>query len=129
MVIWIYLLLIVIQIGLTYPSFSATCSSANGLGGIVYLLHHLLDVYVFWGFLFLTTRREHLIHLLIIIGVAVHWLTNNYECVATTYMNELCGYKRDQWLDSIVNRIRPFYYTHIIWLIVLFCYDIWILIR
>lgn len=40
-------------------------------------------------------------------------------------MNHLCGYPRDTWLDSIVNRIRPFYYTHIVWLVALVGYDAW----
>lgn len=123
--VWIYLLLVIIQLAVTYPTFSATCSTANGIGGVVYLFHHFLDVYVFWAFLFLTTRREHLVHLLVIVMVAIHWLTNNYECIATTYMNHLCGYPRDTWLDSIVNRIRPFYYTHIVWLVALVGYDAW----
>lgn len=122
--IWsVYLSIVALQIALTYPRFSLTCLDDSGLGITVYVLHHFLDVFVFWSFLFLTTRREHLIHLLVILGVALHWATNNYECIATTYMNELCGYRRNQWLDSIVNRIRPFYYTHIVWLLALATQD------
>ena len=96
-----------------------------GIGGLVYILHHFLDVYVFWAFLFLTTSSEHIIHLLVILGVGIHWATNNYECIATTYMNTVCGYPRDTWLDSLVNRIRPFYYTHAVWLLALASYDAW----
>jgi hypothetical protein len=123
MIWWVYFSIVLVQILVTYPQFSTTCISAQGAGLVVYILHHFLDVFVFWSFLFLTTRGEHLVHLLVIIGVALHWLTNNYECIATTYMNELCGYARDQWLDSLVNRLRPFYYTHIVWLVVLAIYD------
>lgn len=129
MIAWIYGGLVALQLALTYPSFSDTCSTANGLGGMLYVSHHILDVYVFWGVLFLTTRREHLVHLLVLCVVALHWLTNNYECILTTYMNEVCGYSRDKWLDSIVNRIRPFYYTHIVWLLAVASYDMWVLLR
>ena len=124
--IWsIYIGIVLLQIALTYPRFSKTCLDKDGIGVMVYILHHLLDVFVFWSFLFLTTRTEHLIHLLVILGVGLHWITNQYECIATTYMNEVCGVKRTQWLDSIVNRIRPFYYTHAVWLLVLASYDAW----
>jgi hypothetical protein len=125
MIWFVYLGIVLFQVALTFPRFSNTCVDGTGIGSIVYVFHHFLDVFVFWSFLFLTTRREHLLHLLVILGIAFHWLTNNYECIATTYMNEVCGYKRDQWLDSIVNRIRPFYYTHIVWLSVLAGYDAW----
>lgn len=118
---WVYITILAVQIAITYPRFSETC---KGNGFVVYFLHHILDVYVFWSFLFLTTPLEHRIHLAVIVGVALHWLTNNYECIATTYMNELCGFDRSQWLDSLVNRIRPFYYTHIVWLLALAMYDI-----
>lgn len=118
---FVYFGLVALQLGITYPTFSETCA---GRGEGVYVVHHLLDVFVFWSFLFLTTRLEHLIHLGTILVVILHWLTNNYECIATTYMNELCGYPRDQWLDSMVNRIRPFYYTHLVWLGLLILYDI-----
>jgi hypothetical protein len=117
----VYLGLVALQFAITYPTFSQTC---QGPGGVVYILHHFFDVFVFWSFLFLTTKMEHIVHLYVILGVVLHWITNNYECIATTYMNELCGYPRDQWLDSMVNRIRPFYYTHIVWLGLLVAYDI-----
>ena len=117
----VYFGLVALQLAITYPTFSQTCM---GAGGLVYIFHHFLDVFVFWSFLFLTTKWEHLIHLVVIMGVVFHWLTNNYECIATTYMNEVCGYPRDKWLDSMVNRIRPFYYTHIVWLGALAVYDL-----
>lgn len=124
--IWpLYLGIVLFQILLTYPRFSTTCLDDEGVGLAVYIAHHFLDVFVFWSFLFLTTRTEHLVHLLVISGVVLHWLTNNYECVATTYMNAKCGFDRRQWLDSIVNRVKPFYYTHIVWLLALAGYDVW----
>jgi hypothetical protein len=117
----VYLGLVALQLAITYPHFSQTC---QGPGSAVYIIHHFFDVFVFWSFLFLTTRTEHIVHLCTILGVVIHWLTNNYECIATTYMNELCGFPREQWLDSMVNRIRPFYYTHIVWLALLVAYDL-----
>jgi len=121
--IWsIYGAILLVQLAVTYPHFARTCTSANAIA--VYLLHHMLDVYVFWGPFVLTTRAEFGIHLLTICGIALHWITNNYECVLTTAMNEMCGYPRNQWLDSLVDRLRPTDWTHIVWILVAAIYDV-----
>lgn len=121
---WLYFGLVILQLAVTSPRFATTCNDTSGFGSGVYLIHHLLDVYVFWGFLFLTTPVEHAIHAWVLLGIAIHWLTNNYECILTTEMNRLCGYPRTQWLDSIVDRIRPTYYTHMVWIVLAFVYDV-----
>lgn len=121
--IWsIYGSLLLLQLLLTYPRFSQTCR--NPVAYPVYLLHHLLDIYVFWGPFVLVTRTEFILHLLTIVAIAIHWITNNYECVLTTTMNDLCGYPRTQWLDSLVDRLRPTEWTHIVWLLIAGIYDV-----
>ncbi len=121
---WLYATLVVFQLALTSSRFFTTCHDTTGFGSVVYVIHHLLDVYVFWGFLFLTTSVEYAIHAVVLLGIAVHWLTNNYECILTTEMNRMCGYPRTQGLDSMVDRIRPTYYTHIVWISLAFVYDL-----
>jgi hypothetical protein len=122
--LFLYLVLVLAQLVITGPRFRSTCNDTTGIGSLVYVLHHGLDVFVFWGFLFLTTRTEYAIHAMVLILVAIHWFTNNYECIFTTYMNEICGYPRSQWLDSIVNRIRPTYYTHTVWIVLVGIWDV-----
>jgi hypothetical protein len=124
MIWWIYFGIVALQLAITYPRFSQTCNSS--IGYPVYLLHHFLDVFVFWGFLFMTTKAEFRIHLVVITLIVIHWFTNNYECILTTEMNRMCGYPRKQWLDSIVDRIRPTYYTHTVWVVLVGIYDIMI---
>lgn len=121
--IWsVYLAILLVQLVVTYPYFARTCASENTV--FLYVLHHILDVYVFWGPFVLTTPVEFAIHALVIVGIAIHWITNNYECILTTLMNEQCGYPRKQWLDSLVDRLRPNNWTHIVWLLVALSYDI-----
>lgn len=94
-----------LQIGLTIRPFTKSCLSLDFERWVIYLGHHLFDVFLVWSFLFLTKPIEFLAHFLLAIGVAIHWATNNNECELTVYMNKLCGYPADQWLDSIKNKL------------------------
>lgn len=123
----LYGAILLLQLVVTYPHFARTCASDTAV--ILYFLHHGLDVYVFWGPFVLSTPTEFAIHLLVIFGIAIHWITNNYECILTTTMNEQCGYPRKQWLDSLVDRLRPTDWTHIVWILVAAIYDVLQILR
>lgn len=101
--ITVFLVFYIAQIFLSFPTFWRTCERLNFERFAVYFAHHVLDVFLFWSPFFLITRREHIAHLIALIAVSVHWVTNNNNCIATEYMNRLCGYKNDQWLDSLKN--------------------------
>ena len=60
--------------------------------------------------------------------VALHWITNDNNCIATEYMNRLCGYKEDQWLDSLKNMFDLRKYSEyflFIWLGLLAVHDVY----
>ncbi len=104
------------------------CKNINLLKIMIYILHHLLDVYVFFGFLINETKKEFITHLLLIIGLLIHWFTNNYDCILTTYLNNLCGFNKKEWFQSIMFRIYKFtniYYIHSYWLFGLILYDLY----
>ena len=119
----VYAVILGFQLIVTLPRLHATCQGLDIWRFFIYISHHFLDVYVFWGFLFLQTRTEFLTHAVVIVLVAIHWFTNNYECILTTYLNDLCGYDHKAWLDSIVSRIGTGY-IHTWWVLVHAIYDI-----
>jgi hypothetical protein len=94
-----------LQILVTAPRFLASCTPLGFEAICVYLAHHALDVYIFWGPLFLQTQAEFQTYILITALVGAHWFLNNNQCIATVYMNHLCGYPEADWLDSLKNRL------------------------
>lgn len=87
---------------------------------MIYFVHHATDVFLFWAFLFLTTRGEYIFHACIVFLTVIHWLTYKNRCIATVWLNRRCGYDEDVWLDSILNRLalrtRIGEYYQIVWL-------------
>jgi hypothetical protein len=126
---WIlFSLVFTLQILLTLPRFRTTCQSKTAYTWFLYFSHHILDVFLFWSFLFLTTQFEHLVHLLILLGVVIHWFTNNNLCVLTVMMNEECGYPENEWLDSLKNMLglrNINEYFHFIWMLLIALQDVY----
>ncbi len=122
MLIIIFIILLITQMILAYKKFLTTCKAKNNiLPNLVFVGHHLLDVYVFFGILLNSLKYNKYIHSVTIILILIHWVTNNYECILTTYLNELCGYSRDQWFDNLINRSnlhKHFYYIHSYWILI-----------
>ena len=125
-----FLIVYFIQLALTFPKFQATCDRKTLYSYSLYFIHHLLDVFLFWSFLFLTTRTDYLLHILLVVIVAIHWLTYDNLCILTVIMNRQCGYPDEMWLDSLKNMLglRTFSeYFLFIWLGVLVAYDVFML--
>ena len=124
----IFLSILFLQFALTLQRFLTTCKKKSLYTWFLYISHHALDVFLFWSFLFLTTRIEFGIHLLILIGVVIHWFTYDNKCIITVLMNRECGYPDDQWLDSIKNMLglRAINeYFHFIWMFLLAGQDLY----
>jgi len=117
-----FLLIYSLQILLTINNIYKTCKKKS-----IYFFHHLFDVFLFWSFLFITTRHEHIAHFLILIGVVIHWLSYKNKCIITVLMNRECGYPEDLWLDSIKNMLHLRNISenfHFIWMFILATHDI-----
>ena len=98
----VYFLVLGAQLASSAPRFLQTC---DDMSIPLYLIHHALDVFLFWSVLFVTTRTEVLLHLLYAVVTFLHWISYNNRCILTVWMNRRCGYPEDVWLDSIVNRL------------------------
>lgn len=114
-----YLLIYFLQISTTLPNFIQSCFDLSFPNLLIFFIHHLLDVFIFWAIFFLNTKTEYIIHIITCILVAIHWFSYGNRCYATVYMNRRCGYDEDYWLDSLKNRsgLRRFSeYFQFIWL-------------
>lgn len=126
---WVYFILVYFaQIVATLPEFRATCQQPQPWP--LYVSHHALDVFLFWGPVFVRSPEDFAVHAVMILIVATHWFYNNNRCIMTEWMNERCGYAERRWLDSLKNRLGLRAWSewfHFIWLGVLLGYDVWML--
>lgn len=60
------------------------CNSLCGLS--LLSIHHILDIYIYFGGYF--TNPSY--HLLTIILLLIHWRTNNDKCFLTQWVNSVC---------------------------------------
>ena len=97
----IFLLLLFIQIALTFKTFTSTCSNLGFLTLVIYLAHHAYDIYLFWAPLFLQKTKEYLIHAFAAIATGAHWFAYDNKCIATVILNKRCGYNINDWLPSL----------------------------
>jgi hypothetical protein len=130
---WIlFLSIVILQIAITLEPFLKSCQDLDGFKLFVFISHHFLEVFLFWSFLFLTRPFEFQLHIVTAIIVGFLWFIYDYTCIWTVYMNYLCGFPKQQWLDSLVNRtglrnISEYYHSY--WLVALIGYDIYMLMK
>jgi hypothetical protein len=128
----VYGIVLGIQILVTIRRFITSCKELSLVAWGMYIIHHFLDVFLFWSFLFLTEPIEYILHILLVIGVAIHWFSYENRCVATVYMNRLCGFPEDEWMDSLKNMTglrKVSEYFQFVWLGVLVLLDIFLLYK
>ena len=124
----LYGLVYAAQLALTFPNFYRQCTRLSVPSLLLYFAHHLVDVFLFWSFLFLTNRAEFIAHFVLVLIVATHWFMNQNRCVATVTMNRMCGFPEGDWLDSLKNRLGLRHiseYFHFIWIGALMVQDIY----
>lgn len=124
----LYGLVYAVQIALTFPNFYRRCTHLSVPSLLLYFTHHLVDVFLFWSFLFLTVRSEFIVHFVLVLIVAAHWFMNQNRCVATVAMNRMCGFPEGDWLDSLKNRLGLRHiseYFHFIWVGALMVQDLY----
>lgn len=127
----IFVLIFIFQIALTIRNLYNTCAKRGFYLWFIYTLHHLFDIFLFWSWLFLTTKLEYKIHLLVIISVIINWIMYENNCIITIMMNRECGYPKYQWFDSIKNMMgleSIYKYFHFVWMIILACQDIYMIL-
>jgi hypothetical protein len=127
-----FILVYLLQVSLTFPNFYRRCTHLSVPSVLLYFAHHLVDVFLFWSFLFLTSRAEFTLHFVLVLIVAAHWFTYNNRCIATVTMNRMCGFPEGDWLDSLKNRLglrNLSEHFHFIWVGLLIVQDLYHMLR
>ena len=98
--------------------FQSPCSTI--MGNILLLIHHFVGIYLFiGGFLF-----NNYYHLLVLILVIIHWITNNNRCELTIITNNYCKYHEDKKYNDFPNMINVDKNLYWIIIFILIIYDI-----
>ena len=79
-----------------------TCLKGNIKILPVLLFHRLLWVFLFFGWIF-DSKFILIIYLLFNIGLQIHWLFNNNECVITQIERKMCKLPADSYSDYFYN--------------------------
>jgi hypothetical protein len=70
--------------------FTTKCDTIKG--EIYLFIHHIMSVYIlFGGFLF-----NPIYHLIFLIIILLHWITNNNKCLLTELTNKYCGLNKNR---------------------------------
>ena len=97
-------------------------------GEILLIIHHIMGVYIYLGaFLF-----NPLYHLIFIIIILIHWITNNNKCELTVITNKYCGYNKERKFHDLNHKLKLYKLNkniHYYYLIGLIIYDIIYLIK
>jgi hypothetical protein len=122
----LFLLFYLFQILIAIPYFK-TCVNINLITISIFLLHHVIDVYGYFGIFINETLFDYQLHTIAIISILVHWYLNDYRCEVTKKLNELCERDPNAWeynIVGIISQSTGIYYLHSILLIGLLIYDI-----
>ena len=99
-------------------SFQYPCSTFTG--NLLLLIHHLVGIYIsIGGILF-----NNYYHLLFLIGVIIHWITNNNRCELTIITNKYCNYDEKKNFNDFPNMINLDKNLYWIIVFILIIYDI-----
>jgi hypothetical protein len=122
----LFLLFYVIQLLVALPYFT-TCKNINFITVSIFLLHHIIDVYGYFGIFINETIVETEFHVLMILVILLHWYFNNYQCAITRKLNQLCERDHNSWEYNIVGIISThtgIHYLHTYLLIGILIYDL-----
>lgn len=122
----LFLFFYLFQILISIPYFK-TCKNINITTTLIFLVHHIIDVYGYFGIFINETLFDYQFHLMAIIIILVHWYLNNYRCEVTLKLNELCERDKNAWeynIVGIISQTTGIYYLHSILLVGLLVYDI-----
>lgn len=121
----LFIFFYVLQLLIAYPHFR-TCKNINLSTVSIFLLHHVIDVYGYFGIFINESLFDYEFHFFMILVVMAHWYTNNYKCEITTKLNELCERDPNEWeynIVSIISESTGIYYLHSYLLLGLLIYD------
>tara|TARA_B100000287_G_scaffold384337_1_gene390735 strand:- start:301 stop:732 length:432 start_codon:yes stop_codon:yes gene_type:complete len=92
-------------------------------------IHHVLDIYIYFGGYF----TNPLYHLITIVILLIHWITNDDKCFLTQWVNAVCypeyslipnNYKRFNDFSNMLGIQDKYPNIHYYYVIFMICYDL-----
>ena len=68
------------------------------------IFHHILSIFLYFGWI-LNDKRILQVYLFIPPVIAMHWLINE-NCILTEYTNETCKWKKNKYLNDLIEQIN-----------------------
>lgn len=124
-------ILATIQFSLDINEFPCKVKKNNNLfyGLSLLYIHHVLDIYIYFGGYF----TNPLYHLITIIILLIHWITNDDKCFLTQWVNSVCypeyslipnNYKRFNDFSNMLGIQAKYPNIHYYYVIFMICYDL-----
>lgn len=66
---------------------------------ILQYIHHFIAIFMSWGWLF-NNKFILFFYILFLIGIFIHWKTNDGKCILTVIYNRLCNYNDDKLFNE-----------------------------
>lgn len=98
--------------------FQYPCSTFTG--NLLLLIHHFVGIYAFIGGILFNNYY----HLLFLIVLIIHWITNNNRCQLTIIANKYCNYDEKKKFNDFLNMINLDKNLYWIIVFILIIYDI-----
>lgn len=122
----LFIIIYLIQISFAIQDYNNTCQNKNLYKFIILILHHILDVYLFFSVFFNQNNNEKYFHIIILFTLLFYWYFNDNKCDLTIYLNKLCKLEDEQrGLYSLVHLLQKstkIYYLHSYLLITILSY-------
>ena len=79
---------------------TSECSSIKG--ELLLFIHHIVGVYIYLGgFLF-----NSVYHLMFVVIILIHWVTNNNRCELTVITNKYCGNPKEYRFQDLSQKLN-----------------------
>jgi hypothetical protein len=70
------------------------------------IIHRLASLFIYTGWIF-NNKIVLIFYLIFIIGIVIHWITNNNICFLTEYENKVCNFPKNTRYDYIYRIFNP----------------------
>ena len=89
----------------------------------VIIFHHIIGTFLHFGWIF-NDPKILIVYVVFMIGVLIHWFTNDMNCKLVQIENTICGIEENKKLNSLyrlINNEKIANYIYVIVAIILIC--------
>ena len=72
----------------------------------IIFLHRIICIFMYFGWIF-NDKRVLIIYFLFMIGILIHWATNNWKCFLSEQESEICDFPKGRYYDPLFKALGP----------------------